>query len=141
MALGAGAADLFRRVISRSLRLTAVGVLGGRDCGAGIDAMIRNAAPACQSEHVSPNDPLAFGLAVAVMMITSVGVCLLPGRPRLPIPPECCQIDPYKGEVLPAVVLRFAFLRLAFCPIEGSLASYKESQPGIVRRFTHDMSR
>ena len=24
--------------------------------------------------------------------------------PELPIPPECCEIDPYKGKVLPAVV-------------------------------------
>jgi ABC-type antimicrobial peptide transport system permease subunit len=33
MALGAGAADLFRRVISRGLRLTAVGVLCGATAG------------------------------------------------------------------------------------------------------------
>jgi ABC-type lipoprotein release transport system permease subunit len=28
--------------------------------------------------HVSPHDPLAFGLALAVMTITAVAACLLP---------------------------------------------------------------
>src|ERR1700686_1434911 len=48
------------------------------------------------------------------MRITQSGlVFCLPGPLRIPIPPECCEIDPYMGEAPPAVVSGFAFLRLA----------------------------
>ena len=73
MALGAGAADLFRRVISRGLRLTAVGVLCGATAGLALTRLFGKLL-----YNVSPNDPLAFALAVAVMTITSVAACLLP---------------------------------------------------------------
>jgi predicted permease len=73
MALGAGAADLFRRVISRGLRLTAIGVLCGATAGLALTRLLGRLL-----YHVSPNDPLAFGLAMAVMTITSVAACLLP---------------------------------------------------------------
>jgi predicted permease len=73
MALGAGAADLFRRVISRGLRLTAVGVLCGATTGLALTRLFGRLL-----YSVSPNDPLAFASAVAVMTITSVAACLLP---------------------------------------------------------------
>lgn len=73
MALGAGAADLFRRVISRGLRLTAVGVLCGLTAGFILTRLFGTLL-----YNVSPNDPLAFASAVAVMTITSVAACLLP---------------------------------------------------------------
>ncbi len=73
MALGAGAADLFRRVISRGLRLTAVGVL----CGATVGLVLTRLFGKLLYD-VSPNDPLAFALAVVVMTIASVAACLLP---------------------------------------------------------------
>jgi predicted permease len=73
MALGAGAADLFRRVISRGLRLTAVGVLCGATAGLVLTRLFGKLL-----YNVSPNDPLAFASAVAVMTITSVAACLLP---------------------------------------------------------------
>jgi macrolide transport system ATP-binding/permease protein len=73
MALGAGAADLFRRVISRGLRLTAVGVLCGATAGLLLTRLFGKLL-----YHVSPNDPLAFASAAAVMTITSVAACLLP---------------------------------------------------------------
>jgi predicted permease len=73
MALGAGAADLFRRVISRGLRLTAVGVLCGATAGLVLTRLFGKLL-----YSVSPNDPLAFASAVAVMTITSVAACLLP---------------------------------------------------------------
>ncbi len=73
MALGAGAADLFRRVISRGLRLTALGILCGATAGLVLTRLFGKLL-----YNVSPNDPLAFALAVAVMMITSVAACLLP---------------------------------------------------------------
>jgi putative ABC transport system permease protein len=73
MALGAGAADLFRRVISRGLRLTAVGVLCGATAGLVLTRLFGKLL-----YNVSPNDPLAFASAVAVMTIVSVAACLLP---------------------------------------------------------------
>lgn len=73
MALGATAADLFRRVISRGLRLTAVGVLCGATAGLVLTRLFGKLL-----YNVSPNDPLAFASAVAVMTITSVAACLLP---------------------------------------------------------------
>jgi predicted permease len=73
MALGAGAADLFRRVISRGLRLTALGVLCGATAGLVLTRLFGKLL-----YNVSPNDPLAFASAVAVMTIVSVAACLLP---------------------------------------------------------------
>ncbi len=73
MALGATAADLFRRVISRGLRLTAGGVLCGAIAGLALTRLFGKLL-----YNVSPNDPLAFASAVAVMTITSVAACLLP---------------------------------------------------------------
>jgi len=73
MALGAGAADLFRGIISRGLRLTAVGVLCGATAGLALTRLFGKLL-----YNVSPNDPLAFASAVAVMTITSLAACLLP---------------------------------------------------------------
>ncbi|MGA8619718.1 MAG: ABC transporter permease [Candidatus Sulfotelmatobacter sp.] len=73
MALGAGAATLFRLVISRGLRLTAGGVL----CGA-TAALVLTRLFGKLLYNVSPIDPLAFASALAVMTITSVAACLLP---------------------------------------------------------------
>jgi macrolide transport system ATP-binding/permease protein len=73
LALGAGAADLFRRVISRGLRLTALGVLCGVTVGLVLTRLFGKLL-----YDVSPNDPLAFASAVAVMTIASVVACLLP---------------------------------------------------------------
>jgi predicted permease len=73
MALGAGAANLFRQVISRGLRLTAIGIV----CGATVGLVLTRLLGKLLYD-VSPNDPLAFGSAVAAMTITSVAACLLP---------------------------------------------------------------
>jgi macrolide transport system ATP-binding/permease protein len=73
MALGAGAVTLFRLVISRGLRLTAGGVLCGAAAGLVVTRLFGKLL-----YDVSPNDPLAFASAVAVMTITSVAACLLP---------------------------------------------------------------
>src|SRR6202521_3702587 len=73
MALGASAANLLRLVISRGLRLTAVGVLCGATAGLALTRLFGKLL-----YNVSPNDPLAFASAVAVMTITSVAACLLP---------------------------------------------------------------
>jgi ABC-type antimicrobial peptide transport system permease subunit len=73
MALGAGTASIFRRVISCGLRLTALGVLCGAIAGLALTRLFGKLL-----YNVSPNDPLAFASAVAVMTITSVAACLLP---------------------------------------------------------------
>jgi len=73
MALGAGAASLLRLVISRGLRLTVGGVLCG---GVAVLALTRLFSKLLYG--VSPYDPLAFGSALAVMIITGVAACLLP---------------------------------------------------------------
>jgi len=73
MALGAGAANLLRLVISRGLRLTAGGVLFGTVAAL---ALTRLLGPLLY--NVSPHDPLVFGSALAVMIITAISACLLP---------------------------------------------------------------
>jgi macrolide transport system ATP-binding/permease protein len=73
MALGAGVASMFRGVISRGLRLTAVGILCGATAGLALTRLFGKLL-----YNVTPRDPLAFGLALAVMTLTSVAACLVP---------------------------------------------------------------
>jgi len=73
MALGAGAGNLLRLVVLRGLKLTAGGVLFG-----GLAALLLTRLFGKLLYDVSPRDPLAFGSALAVMMIASVAACLLP---------------------------------------------------------------
>ncbi len=73
MALGAGGANLVRLVISRGLRLTAAGVLFGAVAGLVLMRLLGKLL-----YNVSPHDPAAFGLAVAVMTIIAIAACLLP---------------------------------------------------------------
>jgi predicted permease len=73
MALGAGVGSVFRWVLSRGLRLAAVGVLCGATAGLALTRLFGKLL-----YNVSPNDPLAFGSAMAVMTIASVAACLLP---------------------------------------------------------------
>jgi macrolide transport system ATP-binding/permease protein len=73
MALGAGASNLFRLVLSRGLVLTAGGLLLGGAVALGLTRLLGNLL-----YNVSPRDPLAFGSAFAVMAIVSLAACLLP---------------------------------------------------------------
>jgi predicted permease len=73
MALGAGVGSVFRWVLSRGLRLAAVGVLCGATAGLALTRLFGKLL-----YNVSPNDPLAFASAMAVMTIASVAACLLP---------------------------------------------------------------
>ena len=73
MALGAGTANLIRLVIARGMRLTAGGVLLGAAAGLALTRLLGSLL-----YQVSPRDPLAFGSAFAVMMITAIAACLLP---------------------------------------------------------------
>jgi predicted permease len=73
MALGAGASNLLRLVISRGLALTAGGVLLGAVVALGLTRLLGNLL-----FKVSPRDPLAFGSAFVAMMLVALAACLLP---------------------------------------------------------------
>ena len=73
MALGAGASNLMRLVMSRGLVLTAGGVLLGAAVSLGLTRLLGNLL-----YQVSPRDPLAFAAAFAVMTLASTGACFLP---------------------------------------------------------------
>jgi predicted permease len=73
MALGAGAANLLRLVISRGLQLTAGGLLFGT-----IAALVLTRLLGELLYGVNPHDPWIFASALVVMTLTGVSACLLP---------------------------------------------------------------
>ena len=73
MALGAGASNLLRLVLSRGLALTGAGVLLGAAAALLLTRLLGNLL-----YQVSPRDPLAFGSAFAVMTVTALAACFLP---------------------------------------------------------------
>ena len=73
MALGAGASNLLRLVLSRGLALTGAGVMLGAAAALLLTHLLGNLL-----YKVSPRDPVVFGCAFAVMALVSVAACLLP---------------------------------------------------------------
>ena len=73
MALGAGAANLLRRVLSNGLRLTAAGVLFGSVVALALTRLLGRLL-----FHVSPHDPVVFASAFMVMTGTALAACLFP---------------------------------------------------------------
>jgi macrolide transport system ATP-binding/permease protein len=73
MALGAGASNLLRLVLSRGLALTAGGVALGAAAALGLTRLLGNLL-----YQVSPRDPLAFGSAFVVMTMAALAACFLP---------------------------------------------------------------
>ena len=73
LALGADAANLLRLVILRGMRLTAGGVLFGAVAGIALTRLMGRLL-----YNISPQDPRAFGFALAVMTTTAIGACLRP---------------------------------------------------------------
>jgi macrolide transport system ATP-binding/permease protein len=73
LALGAGAKDLIRLVMSRGLLLTASGVAIGV-----LGAIVLTRLMGNMLYKVSPHDPLAFGCAIVVIMIASLAACFFP---------------------------------------------------------------
>ena len=74
MALGAGADNLLRLVISRGLRLTAGGVVFGAFAALALTRLLGRLL-----YNVSPHDPLVFVSALAIMTLIGVVACILPG--------------------------------------------------------------
>jgi macrolide transport system ATP-binding/permease protein len=73
MALGAGASNLLRLVLSRGLALTAGGVALGMAVALTLTRLLGNLL-----YKVSPRDPLAFGSALVVMTMAALAACFLP---------------------------------------------------------------
>jgi predicted permease len=73
MALGADLKDVLGLVISHGLRLTAAGVVIGAVAAGILTRLMGNLL-----YNVSPRDPIAFGLALAVITIVSLAACFLP---------------------------------------------------------------
>jgi macrolide transport system ATP-binding/permease protein len=73
MALGAGASNVLRLVLSRGLLLTTTGIIIGIALALLLTRLLGNLL-----YQVSPRDPLAFVAAFAVMTVASVAACFLP---------------------------------------------------------------
>ncbi len=73
MALGAGAGDLLRLVMSRGLALTAAGVVIGAGAALQLTRLMGYLL-----FQVSPRDPLAFGSAFVVIATAALAACGLP---------------------------------------------------------------
>jgi predicted permease len=73
MALGAGAPDLLRLVLSRGLALTAGGIALGAVAAMGLTRLMGDLL-----YKISPRDPLTFGSAFAVMTLVALAACLSP---------------------------------------------------------------
>ena len=73
MALGAGASNVLRLVLSRGLLLTATGIVFGIVLALLLTRLLGNLL-----YQVSPRDPLAFTAAFAVMTFASTAACFLP---------------------------------------------------------------
>src|SRR5437773_7429406 len=85
MALGAGANDLMRLVMSRGLILTTGGIMIGAVAAVMLTRLMGNLL-----YKVSPRDPLAFGLAFLVMIIVALIACFLPAW-------RAARIDPVQA--------------------------------------------
>jgi len=73
MALGAGASDLLRQVMSRGLTLTAAGITLGAAAALASTRLLGNLL-----YKVSPRDPLTFASAFLVMTIAAAAACFIP---------------------------------------------------------------
>lgn len=85
MALGAGARDILRLVLSRGLRLTLAGIVVG-----GIAALLLTRLMGTMLYKVSPRDPIAFGLALIILLGVALVACFLPAR-------RATRVDPVQA--------------------------------------------
>jgi ABC-type antimicrobial peptide transport system permease subunit len=82
MALGASARDILRLVLSRGLRLTIAGIVMG-----GIAALLLTRLMGELLYKVSPRDPIAFGLALIILLAVALLACFLPARRAMRVDP------------------------------------------------------
>jgi ABC-type antimicrobial peptide transport system permease subunit len=73
MALGAGASNVLRLVLSRGLLLTTTGLIIGIALALLLTRLLGDLL-----YQESPRDPLAFAAAFAVMIVASAAACFLP---------------------------------------------------------------
>ena len=85
VALGAGAQDILRLVLSRGLRLTIAGIAIG-----GIAALLLTRLMGNLLYKVSPRDPAAFGLALIILLAVALLACFLPAR-------RATRVDPVQA--------------------------------------------
>jgi predicted permease len=85
MALGAGAPNVLRLVLRRGLVLTGAGIVLGAAAAIGLTRLLGDLL-----YRVSPRDPLAFGIALAVMVVASAGACFVPAW-------RATRIDPLRA--------------------------------------------
>jgi len=85
MALGAGASDLLRLVMSQGLMLTAGGILLGAIASLALTEFIGNLL-----YDISPRDPMAFVSAFVVMTVVSLAACFVPAW-------RASRIDPVRA--------------------------------------------
>jgi putative ABC transport system permease protein len=81
-ALGAQSADIVRGVLGGAMRYVVIGI------GIGfVGAVLMTQTLAHLLTQLSPNDPVAFGAAVAVLLTTAVAGCYLPARRAMSVDP------------------------------------------------------
>jgi predicted permease len=85
MALGAGARDILRLVLSRGLRLTIAGIVIG-----GIVALLLTRLLGDLLYKVSPRDPLAFSIALIVLIAVGLVSCFVPAL-------RAARVDPARA--------------------------------------------
>ena len=73
MALGAGASDLLRLVLSKGLALTAGGLVLGLVAALQVTRLLGYLL-----YQVSPRDPIAFASAFGVIVVASLVACVVP---------------------------------------------------------------
>ena len=83
LALGATAGRIVKRYVLESLGLTAAGVLAGLAFAGAAGTLSRSLL-----YGVSPFDPVAFGVAVAVLVVTSIVASDVPARRAAKVQPS-----------------------------------------------------
>ena len=85
IALGAGARDILRLVLSRGLQLTAAGIAIGVIAAFALTRLIGNLL-----YRISPLDPIAYGFALIVLATVALLACFLPAR-------RATRVDPARA--------------------------------------------
>ena len=75
MALGAGQGDVLRMVLRQGMMPVVAGLAGGAVVALAVGRYLESLL-----YHVSPRDPIAFGVSAAVLLMVSVAACLIPAR-------------------------------------------------------------